>query len=83
MAAERNLGQILDYGLISLRLQALYHWSANDLDEPALLECIRDSSPTYAWSFADCDVWHPAHPAPTIRAIKRAVPPQRAAVAME
>ena len=26
-----------------------------------LLDCIRDGSPTYAWSYADRDVWHPAH----------------------
>ena len=75
VAAERNLGQMLDYGLIGPRLQQLYEWSAKQLDEPALLECIRDGSPTYAWSFADREVWHPARRAPAIRAIERVLPP--------
>ena len=60
VAAERNLGQILDYGLVGPRLQQLYQWSAEQLDEPALLECIRDGSPIYSWSFADREVWDPA-----------------------
>ena len=75
VAAERNLGQMLDYGLIVPRLQQLYEWSATRLDEPALLECIREGSPTYSWSFADRDVWHPARVAPPTRAIRRALPP--------
>lgn len=74
VAAERNVGQMLDYGLIRPRLQQLYEWSAKELEEPALLECIRDGSPTYAWSFADRDVWHPARLAPTVRAIERVLP---------
>lgn len=65
---------MLDYGLIVPRLQELYEWSAHQLEEPALLECIREGSPTYLWSFADCDVWHPAHVAPPTRAIRRALP---------
>ncbi|MEV8375129.1 hypothetical protein AB0P21_20495 [Kribbella sp. NPDC056861] len=48
VADERHLGQLLDYGLIRPRLQQLYEWSAKDLAEPALLDCIRDGSPTYA-----------------------------------
>ena len=75
IAAELNIGQMLDYGLIGPRLQHLYEWSARELDEPALLDCIREGSPTYAWSFADREVWHPARLTPTIRAIVRLVPP--------
>jgi hypothetical protein len=74
VAAEHNLGQMLDYGLIGPRLQHVYEWSAKELDQPALLQCIRDGSPTYAWPFAERDVWHPARPARTIRAIRRALP---------
>ena len=73
--AERNIGQILDYGLVRPRLQQLYEWSAKELAEPALLECIREGSPTYAWSFADRAVWHPARLAPAVRAIERVAPP--------
>jgi len=75
VAAERNLGQILDYALVGPRLQELYQWSAEQLDEPALLECIRDGSPIYSWSFADREVWDPATVTPTIRAIRRVLPP--------
>jgi len=78
VAAERNLGQMLDYGLIVPRLPQLYAWSARQLDEPGLLDCIRDGSPTYSWSYADRDVWHPAHRSPPVRAIRRAVPGDRA-----
>jgi hypothetical protein len=38
--------------------------SATELDEPGLLDRIRDASPTHAWSFADLQVWHPARLAP-------------------
>ena len=77
IAAEHNIGQILDYGLIGPRLQHLYEWSAKELGEPALLDCIRDGSPTYAWSFADREVWHPADPSATIRTILRLLPPDQ------
>ena len=75
LAAERNLGQVLDYGLIAPRLQQLYEWSANELGEPALLECIRDGSPTYAWSFNDRAIWHPSRPPRAARVIARILPP--------
>jgi hypothetical protein len=74
VAAERNLGQMLDYGVIGPRLQQLYVWSANELAEPGLLDCIRDGSPTYAWSLADRDVWQLARPPLPIRAIRRVLP---------
>ncbi len=50
------------------------HRYAEELDEPELLDCICDGSPTYAWSYADCEVWHPATPAATIRAVRRILP---------
>jgi hypothetical protein len=74
IAAERSFGEMLDYGLIGPRLQQLYEWSASELDQPALLDCIRDGSPTYAWSFADREVWHPTRPAVAIRAVRRLLP---------
>jgi hypothetical protein len=51
VAAERNIRQILDYGLIGPRLQQLYEWSAEEPDEPALLNCIRDGSPGLELTF--------------------------------
>jgi hypothetical protein len=74
VAAERNLGQMLDYGLIAPRLQQLYEWSAKELAVPGLLDCIRDGSPTYVWSFADREVWQLARPPLPIRAIRRVLP---------
>lgn len=74
VAAEHNVGEMLDYGLIGPRLQHLYEWSADELDEPGLLDCICDGSPTYAWSYSDREVWHPAIPAATIRAVRRILP---------
>ncbi|MDT5242685.1 MAG: hypothetical protein QOD36_61, partial [Mycobacterium sp.] len=73
VAAERKVGQMLDYGLIAPRLQQLYEWSAKELNEPALLGCIRDGNPTYAWSYADREVWHPPRLALPTRAITRAL----------
>jgi hypothetical protein len=74
VAMERNIGQILDYGLVRPRLQDLYEWSAAELDEPGLLECIRDGSPTYAWAFEDRAVWHPERRPMAVRAIERLAP---------
>jgi hypothetical protein len=75
VAAEHNIGQVLDHGLIGPRLQRLYEWSAGELGEPALLDCIHDGSPTYAWPFADRDVWSAGGPSRAARAIARMLPP--------
>lgn len=34
VAAEHNVGQMLDYGLIEPRLQQLYEWSARNSTSP-------------------------------------------------
>jgi hypothetical protein len=54
---EHRLGRMLDYGVIASRLQALYEWSARELDIPDLRGLILDGSPIYAWSYADRSVW--------------------------
>jgi hypothetical protein len=54
---EHRLGRMLDYGVIAPRLQALYDWSARELDIPDLRGLILDGSPIYAWSYADRNVW--------------------------
>ena len=54
---EHGLARMLDYGVIAPRLQMLYHWSAQELDIPDVRNLIRDGSPTYAWSYADRNVW--------------------------
>jgi hypothetical protein len=57
IADEHRLGRMLDYAVIVPRLQRLYEWSARNLDEPRLLELIRDGNPIYAWPFAQRHVW--------------------------
>jgi len=39
------------------RMQRLYEWSAQDLDEPLLLGLVRDGNPIYAWPFEQRHVW--------------------------
>ncbi len=57
IADEQRLGRMLDYAVIVPRLQLLYDWSAEELDEPAVLELVRDGNPVYAWPFEDRHVW--------------------------
>ena len=57
IADEQRLGRVLDYAVIVPRLQALYAWSAQELDEPRLLELVRDGNPIYAWPFEQRHVW--------------------------
>jgi hypothetical protein len=54
---EHRLGRMLDYAVIGPRLRALYDQSAADLDEPRLLELIRDGVPVYGWPYGDRYVW--------------------------
>ena len=61
IADEQRLGRILDYTVIVPRLQHLYKWSAQDLDEPLLLELVREGNPIYAWPFEQRHVWHSRH----------------------
>lgn len=73
---ERGFGRALDYGMIVPRLQSLYEWSARELDQPRLLDCIRDGNPIYAWSYDERDVWA-ARPTPGTRMIRHAIRPPR------
>ena len=57
IADEQRLGRMLDYAVIVPRLQRLYEWSARELEEPRLLELVRDGSPIYAWSYEQRHVW--------------------------
>ena len=55
--AELGFGRLLDYGVIVPRLDALYEWSAVELDAPGLRSCVRHRALTYAWPYEDRDVW--------------------------
>jgi hypothetical protein len=57
IADEQRLGRMLDYAVIVPRLQRLFEWSARDLDEPRLLDLVRDGSPIYAWPYEERHVW--------------------------
>jgi hypothetical protein len=74
LSDELSFGRLLDFGVIVPRLQQLYEWSARELDVPGLLDCMRDGSLTYAWSYEDRGVWHPVGSVP-IRMARRALPP--------
>jgi hypothetical protein len=71
IADEQRLGRLLDYAVIVPRLQRLYEWSAQDLDEPRLLELVRDGSPIYAWSFEQRHVWRAVTMPPAARVVER------------
>jgi hypothetical protein len=74
LAAEHSLGRMLDYGVITPRLQRLYDWSALELRQPALRELCRDGTPTYAWPDPDRRVWNPEHVPLPVRALRLAIP---------
>jgi len=54
---ENYLGRLVDYGVIMPRSQALYAHAAAELDEPRILELVRDGCPVYAWPFEERQVW--------------------------
>jgi len=62
---------MLDYGVIAPRLQRLYEWSAEDLDEPRLLGLIHDGDPIYAWPVEERNVWRTLDTPLAARAIER------------
>jgi len=61
VAGEQRLGRLLDYAVIAPRLQSLYEWSAEELDEPHVLGLVRDGSPVYAWPYEKRHVWRASH----------------------
>lgn len=75
LGADHGFGQMLDHGVIVLRLQQLYEWSAAELGDPHLLSYIRDCAPYYAWSFEDREVWHVGETSFATRTLKRLMPP--------
>lgn len=66
---------MLDFGVIMPRLQQLHEWSARELDAPGLLDCVRDGSLIYAWSYDDRSLWHPTESIP-VRVAPRMLPPE-------
>jgi hypothetical protein len=71
IAEENPLGRMLDYGIIQPRLQRLYEWSAEELNEPSLVDLVRDGSPVYAFPYENREVWELARPTRIVRALRR------------
>jgi hypothetical protein len=71
IAAEHRLGRMLDYAVIVPRLQPLYEWSAAELNEPRLLELVRDGNPVYAWPFDERRVWRAPEMPKAARVLER------------
>jgi hypothetical protein len=61
IADEHRLGRMVDYAVITPRLQRVYEWSAEELGEPRLRELIRDGNPIYAWPYEERQVWLSSH----------------------
>jgi hypothetical protein len=57
LALENYAGHLIDYGVILPKMQALYEFAASDLDEPRLLDLVRNGFPVYAWPYEDRDAW--------------------------
>jgi hypothetical protein len=76
IAEEQRLGRLLDYAVIVPRLQLVYEWSAEELDEPRLLELVRDGSPIYAWPFEERHVWLSPHMSLVARVLERTTRPR-------
>ena len=78
LSDELGFGRLLDFGVIVPRLQQIYEWSAHELGEPGLRDCIRDGAMTYAWPFEERGVWQ-AKKSFVLQMAQRLLPPERAA----
>ena len=74
LSDELSFGRLLDFGVIVPRLQQLYEWSADELDDPGLLDCMRDGTLTYAWPYEERNVWRPTGSI-TVQVARRVLPP--------
>jgi hypothetical protein len=54
---ENYAGRLIDYGVIVPRIEALFAFAAADLEEPRLLDLIRDGLPAYAWTNDEHHPW--------------------------
>ena len=71
--AEHTIGRLLDLGVITPRLTALYRWSAQELQIPEVADLVCDATPAYAWDHHDGQPWSPP-PTRLVRAVRRALP---------
>jgi hypothetical protein len=57
LGRENYAGRLIDYGVMLPRVQALFDFAADDLDEPGLLGLIRDGLPACAWTNDEHHLW--------------------------
>lgn len=57
LEAENYLGRLVDYGVILPRSHAIYAHAAADLNEPQIIDMVRDGCPVYAWPYDQRQVW--------------------------
>jgi hypothetical protein len=70
---ESPFARLLDYGVITPRLQALYAWSADVLEEPRLLRLVERGCPCYALPPMR-GVWQPDRPGQGVGTVRRLLP---------
>jgi hypothetical protein len=73
--SENRLGRMLDYAVIAPRLERLYTFSAAEIEQPRLLEFIRDGAPVYAWPYEERDAWRADGQPLVARALSRVTRP--------
>jgi hypothetical protein len=69
--AENYLGRLVDYGVILPRAHALYAHAAAELNEPRILDMLRDGRPVYAWPYDAGHVWTTAKAPWAIRTLRK------------
>ena len=57
LTKENYLGRIFDYGVIAPRIELLYRFAADELDDSRVGELCTEQSPVYAWPFEYRDAW--------------------------
>ena len=75
LTAENYMGRLIDYGVILSRAPALYGHVASELNEPRLLEMVRDGCPVYAWPYAERHVWTPVKAPRVISTLRKLTGP--------
>lgn len=72
--AENYLGRLIDYGVILSRVRPLYAHAAAELNEPRLLDMLRDGWPSYAWPFDQRHAWTTTRAPVMMRVVRKLTP---------
>ena len=80
LALENYAGRVIEYGVILPKMQELYEFAASDLDEPRLLDLVRDGFPVYAWPYEDRNAWTTSRARPLRAVLTWLTRPERGAI---